>query len=263
MKILVRSLIISSIIILNTLLPANAGQTTQEFTTQQRTQVEKIVHDYLLNNPQIIVEAATKLQHQQESQSEQNAKQAIIAHSNVLFNSSTTPVIGNPKGKVTLVEFFDYQCPYCKRVESILMDLISKNPDLRVVLKEWPLFGETSDFTARAALAAMQQNKYLPFHTALMQAKGHFENSEQVLTIAKATNLDITKLQNDMNSKSVISELKTNLMLATNLGINGTPAFIIAKTPATGSTLKPDQIAFIPGIADLKTLQKAIEKVSK
>lgn len=262
MKSLFSLLIISSIIIFNAFLSANAGQTMQEFTPQQRTQVEKIVRDYLLNNPQIILEAATKLQQQQESQSEQKARQAIIAHSDVLFNSSTTPVIGNPKGKVTLVEFFDYQCPYCKRAESILMDLISKNPNLCVVLKEWPLFGETSDFTARAALASLQQNKYLPFHTALMQAKGHFENSEQVLTIAKATGLDITKLQNDMNSKTIVSELKTNLMLATNLGINGTPAFIIAKTPASGSTLKPDQIVFIPGIADSKTLQKAIKKVS-
>jgi len=235
---------------------------SNDFTSAQQTQIEKIIHDYLLKNPQILEEVAAKLQAQGEEQAKQQTRKAVDQYSNALFYSPGSPVLGNPKGSVTLVEFFDYQCPYCKRVTPMLTKLISTNPNLRVVLKEFPIFGETSDYASRAALAALLQNKYLPMHNALMQIKGHFSNTEQILAAAKAAGLDVDKLQKDMAKPEVFQELKTNMALANALGINATPAFIIAKTPAQGSAPEKGKTFFVPGGVDFKIMNELIAKAA-
>jgi protein-disulfide isomerase len=229
---------------------------TTQFTTAQQQEIQTIIHDYLLNNPQILLEAAGKLQQQTDKQNQEKIAKILASNANALLHAPNTPIFGNPKGAVTLVEFFDYQCSYCKKMSPAITKLAQTNPNLRIVMKEWPVFGESSDFAARAALASQLQNKYPAFHQALMATKGRLTNQD-VLTVAKNSGLDVDKLQIDMLSKPVMSELKSNLMLAHALQLIGTPAFIITKTDGNPK----NKIIFIPGAADIESLQKAIKTV--
>ena len=242
---------------------AATADTTNGFTSTQQTQIKNIVHDYLTQNPQVILEAINKLQTQQEQQAKEQGQKAAVKYASVLFNASSSPVMGNPNGKITLVEFFDYQCPYCKRTSPLLNELIKTTPDLRVVMKEWPILSEGSALAARAALAAQQQNKYAALHNAFMADKVQL-NKDEILTIAKQNGLDVTKLETAMNSPTVMNELKSNLMLATALGFSGTPAFIIAKTSADKNhSLVTDKIAILPGSVTLDALKQTINKLEK
>lgn len=229
---------------------------TSQFSPAQQTQIQNIVHDYLLSNPEVLLEAVGKLQEQTDKKNQQKVAKVIESNANALLNAPNTPIFGNPKGTVTLVEFFDYQCPYCKKMSGPLTKLAQSNSNLRIVMKEWPVFGESSEFAARAAIASQLQNKYPAFHQALMNTKGHLTIPD-VLTVAKNTGLDMTKLQADMNSKPVMNELKNNLMLARALQLIGTPAFIITKSDGNPQ----NKIIFIPGAADIESLQKAIKTV--
>lgn len=229
---------------------------TNQFNAAQQEQIQTIVHDYLLNNPQVLLEAVGKLQEQNDKQNQQKIAKVLETNANALLHAPNSPVFGNPKGTVTLVEFFDYQCPYCKKMSGPITKLAETNPNLRIVMKEWPVFGESSDFAARAALAAQLQNKYPAFHAALMATKGHL-TQEDILKVAKNTGLDMDKLQIDMLSKPVMNELKSNLMLVHALQLIGTPAFIITKTDGNPK----NKIIFIPGAADIESLQKAIKAV--
>lgn len=230
--------------------------TNSSFTPEQQKQIQNIVHDYLLKNPQILLETVGKLQEQTDSQNQQRTQKVVSSYSGSLLNSPNTPILGNPNGKVTLIEFFDYQCPYCKKMTPALTKLAQTNPNLRIAMKEWPVFGEESEFAARAAIAANIQNKYLPFHEALMQTKGHI-SKQQVLSIAKSVGLNMTQLETDMNSKAVTDELKNNTMLSHALQLIGTPAFIVVRTNSSDK----DKIVFIPGAAEPEQLQKAIQTV--
>jgi len=228
------------------------------FTPAQRAQIESILHDYLLNHPDILVQVAQKLQQQQNDQMQQQAMKAVGTQTQALFNSPNSPVAGNPKGKVTLVEFFDYQCPHCKSVEPAVMELLKTEPNLRVVYKEFPIFGAGSQFASQAALAAQLQGKYPAFHAALMKAKAPF-SEEEILNTAKSVGLDIDKLKSDMTQPSIKQELADNLQLANALGLPGTPGFIIAPTP-TGNTAPPsNKVSVIPGDASLAMLVHSVQ----
>lgn len=224
------------------------------FTPAQQTQIQTIVHDYLLNNPQLVMEMVQKLQ-------QGKIQQAVSENSQALFFAPTSPVIGNPKGNVTLVEFLDYQCPHCKHVDPLVSQLLSSDANLRVVFKELPIFGEPSEFAARAALAAALQGKYAALHNALIQAKAPFTDV-QLLGIAKTVGLDVSKLQADMSSAAITQELKNNRQLADALNLPGTPAFVIVSTPET-ATATPTRILFIPGDTDFKTLKKNVAAARK
>lgn len=231
-----------------------------QFTPSQKTQVETIIHDYLLKNPQLIMESVEKLRAQEDKKTQQQVQQTISKYAKELFHASTSPVLGNANGDISVIVFSDYQCPYCKRISPMVDAAIKDNKNLRVVFKELPVFGENSEFAARAALAAQQQGKYLNLHEGLMQSKGQLSNAKTI-DIAKNTGLDMTKLKTDMSSDAVADELKRNLMLANALQLSGTPAFIVAKTP-TSSTTK-GQVFLIPGAIDQKTLQKVLDQLSK
>lgn len=242
---------------------AASADTTNNFNAAQQTQIKNIVHDYLTQNPQIILEAIKKLQTDQEQQAKEQGQKAAVKYANALFNASSSPVMGNPNGKITLVEFFDYQCPYCKHMSPLLNELIKTTPELRVVLKEWPILSEGSAMAARAALAAQQQNKYAALHNAFMSDKVQL-NKDEILSIAKQNGLDVTKLEIAMNSPTVMNELKSNLMLATALGFSGTPAFVIAKTsPDKSHSPVTGKIAILPGSVTLDALKQTIGKLEK
>ncbi|WED42281.1 DsbA family protein [Legionella cardiaca] len=238
---------------------ASPSNTSDTMSAAQKKEIEKVIHDYLVNNPEVLLEASQALQQKQQQAMQQQAQAAIKENANQLFNDSLT-VVGNPKGNVTLVEFFDYQCIHCKKMASVISDLIKKNNNLRVVYKEFPIFGKSSDMASRAALAAAMQGKYKEMHEALIKQDKRL-NADIVMNTAKSLGLDMAKLKTDMESKTVTDALDANRQLAEKLHLMGTPAFIIAATPA--GQLKEDTTpTFIPGAASEESLQELIKKAA-
>ncbi len=238
-------------------LAAAADTNTSNLSDTQTKQIEKLVHDYLVNNPEVLLEASQALQQKQQQTMQVQAQAAIQTNADQVFNDSLS-VAGNPKGNVTLVEFFDYQCSHCKTMEPVINGLIKQNPNLRVVYKEFPIFGNTSEEASKAALAAAMQGKYLALHSALLKLDGRL-TSEMIMDAAKSAGLDLAKLKTDMDSKTVTDALEANRQLAEKLHLMGTPAFIVAATPQ--GKMKPGSTpAFIPGAASEKTLQDLVKK---
>lgn len=264
-RIVLGSFIVSTLCI--TAFPAWAN--SDNFNTTQKKEIENIIGNYLVNNPEILVKASQALQQRQEEQMVSQAKGAIQKHSSQLFNSNS-PIAGNPKGKVTLVEFFDYQCVHCRHMSSVIQQLVQNNKDLRVVYKEFPIFGGASEYAAKVALALNKQNKYAPFHDAVL-------NSEERLTekginrLAQQTGADMTALRKTLADPNLQKELQANTKLAQSLGIVGTPAFIVAPTPTNASggrqplnnkddLLKADNVYFIPSAVGVEVLQEFVNK---
>lgn len=225
------------------------------FNATQKQAIEQIVHDYLVQHPEVLVEASQALQMKQQTMMLKQAETAIPANAEALIHSSTSPVAGNAKGAVTVVEFFDYQCPHCKSMLPIIQSLIDANKDVRVVYKQMPIFGADSEFASRAALASEKQGKYDVFHAALMKSQGRLPN-QTVLDIAKSVGIDTNRLEADMKQADITKEINDNGQLAEKIGIHGTPAFIIISQE--GGKVE-DQ--FIPGETTQAALQNAVNTV--
>lgn len=230
---------------------------TNTFTPEQKTAIEQIVHDYLVAHPTVLIEATQALQKQQQQEMVSRAESAIKDNAKSLFNQAESPVIGNPKGNVTLIEFFDYQCSVCQNMAPIIDNLIKNNPNLRVVFKEWPIFGKTSAYAAKAALASVKQGKFAAFYNALITNQGHL-TQEKILILAKTVNLNVEQLKKDIKNPAFDAELKHNLKLAEAMRLIGTPAFIIARTP--NGVYTDNKTYFVPGGAQEETLQELIKK---
>ena len=231
------------------------------FGDGQKKQIEKIIHDYLLNNPQILVEVSQKLQEQQQKDMqamEKKAEKTIPKLARKLFNDKDSPSMGDANAPVTIVEFFDYQCSHCKDMSEVLDGLSKKNKDIRVVYKEFPIFGNASMEAARAALAANMQGKYAAMHDALMNTSNPLTD-KKVMEAAKTAGLDIKKLKIDMQGEVVKEELEENLMLSQKLGLMGTPAFVVGHTQKGSKTDVP--VFFVPGATSEEMLQSYIEKM--
>ena len=194
----------------------------------QREQIESVIRDYLERNPEVVQKALATLQQREAEAQQKRQQEAIAAHAKELYEDKASPVGGNPKGSVTLVEFFDYSCPHCKHSEPAVKSALEQEGAggaLRVVYKELPILGPGSLYAARAALAAEKQGKYAPLHAALMTSDTIDEGSVQAL--AKQVGLDVPKLLKDMDSPEIAQAIDGNSQLAAALEIQGTPAFII------------------------------------
>lgn len=207
---------------------------------------EERVRTYLLQHPEVIIEALQEYDRRQKADAEQRQKQAIVEHRDDLIAAPGDPVAGNSAGAVTVVEFFDYRCPYCKAVARDMIATLQAEGDVRIVFKEFPILGPDSQMAAKAALAADKQGKYLAFHQALMDHKGVLDR-DALEDIAEDTGLDVELLLIDMDSAEVETVIARNMALADTLEIGGTPAFII------GDTL-------VPGALDMKTLKELVAK---
>lgn len=195
--------------------------------------VKRLALEAILENPEIVMQAVEILQ-KREAEAEANAAQGALSnHRDMLENDSNAPVMGNPAGDVTIVEFFDYNCPYCKRAASVVKKVIGDDAKVRVVYREWPILGEGSVFAARAALAARQQGKYEEFHWALMDLKGRATEAS-VMKVARDIGLDEEKLREDMEAPEVSSHINLSMALASELGFSGTPSFVIGDALAPG-----------------------------
>jgi protein-disulfide isomerase len=201
-------------------------------------QVVAIVHNYLTKNPEILVEMTTELdKRQQDEQAAQQGK-AISDNADALFRSSKSFSAGNPDGDVTVVEFFDYNCGYCRRAMPEVVKLIDNDDKVKLVLKELPIFGEDSEAAAKGALAAHKQGKYFEMHQKLFAEPGK-ANKDKVLRIANELGLDVPKLEADMQSDEVEEELAEARGLAQQLGLQGTPLYLIGDRIIPGA---PDDL---------------------
>lgn len=196
--------------------------------------VEAIIARYMVENPEVLVRAFEALERQQIAAQEAETSAALAEIGDQLRQAPTSPVVGNPDGDVTLVEFFDYRCGYCKQVAPSLAELIHQDGDLRVVMKELPILSPESMVAAQAALAANMQGRYWDFHMALMRARGQL-TERRIMQIAEELGLDTERLARDMESDAVTAELEANRQLASQLGITGTPAFVIGDQVVPGA----------------------------
>ncbi len=208
-----------------------------------RAAIEAIVREYILEHPEIITEALDLLQQREEMAELERQRAALVAQHDAIFNSQS-PVMGNPNGDVTLVEFFDYQCGFCKRVLDDVFAVAEDDPGLRVIFKDLPILGPASTVAARASLAARNQGLYSEYHNALMGHRGQLSEA-LIFDIAADVGLDVDRLRRDMDAPEIRDELNANIRLAQQLGIRGTPAFVIGDEVVPGARSLQEIEAFI------------------
>jgi protein-disulfide isomerase len=230
------AVVLAAFVLAAGLVPNEAFAQVETLTPAQRQAIEAAVGDYLRNNPEIVIEAINILRQREQVSGAAQTRNVIAARGPELFNDSATPVAGNPDGDVTLVEFFDYRCGYCKRVYPTIKKLIEDDGNIRFVFKEFPILGPASVYAARAALASHGQGKYQEFHDALMAAKGGL-TEDGVLRIADSVGLDRGKLLEEMsrNEAEYDRVFAKNRDLAQALKINGTPAFVAGDVVLRGA----------------------------
>ena len=214
-------------------LSSDARAQTQRVATD-REAVERIVKEYLLANPEIIADAIQVLRQRQNAEKLARAKAAIAENEEKLLAHPMSPVSGKADGDVTVVEFFDYQCGYCRRALPVMVELLETDANVRVVWKEFPILGPVSVFAARAAMASERQGKYHDFHVRLMGAKDKL-TEKRVLAVAAETGLDVGRLRRDMEDPAITAYIEETQALARAIGIGGTPAFVIDGTLVPGA----------------------------
>ncbi len=208
---------------------------------ERKAEIEALVRDYILQHPEIILESVAIMQAREDAAKNAAAKQALVDNRDALERDPADPVLGNPDGDVTIVEFFDYQCGYCKTMLKPLMELIEEDGNIRLVLKEFPILSPTSETAALASLAADRQDKYEDFHTALLGLRGRL-TPEAIFQVALETGLDAEKLKADMQDPALQAQVRKSFELAQALSIQGTPAFTIGSHVVPGAVSK-EQLA--------------------
>jgi protein-disulfide isomerase len=224
----------------------------KDFSDAQKAAIEDVVKNYLTQkHPEIVMEAVQELQKRQQEVSQAKSEEAVTSQHDKIYNSATTPVGGNPKGDVTVVEFFDYQCPYCKMAHKVVQDLLKNDKNVKFIYEEYPILGPASTTAAKAALASVKQDKYIKYHDALMDAP--FSHNQRpadddalVYKTAKDVGLDVEKLKKDMAEASNDKMIEDNINLGKEVGVNGTPMFIIG-----------DKV--YPGALQADALKKAVD----
>ena len=195
--------------------------------------IKELVLEAIRENPGIVFEAAQLFEEQQQANQALVAAQVLATEREALERDPNAPVLGNPDGDVTVVEFFDYNCPYCRRVKPHMEALLAADSNVRVVYREWPILGEGSVFAARAALASRNQGKYEEFHWAMMELSGRAEEAS-VMRAAEDIGLDVVQLRRDMNAPEIDEHIATSMRLSRAMGFSGTPSFVIGDSLAPG-----------------------------
>ncbi|WP_306006481.1 DsbA family protein [Aquicoccus porphyridii] len=234
-----KKLISMIVIALSLALPLQAA--TQDLSEDR---VRELVLETIRENPEIVMEAVAILEARQAEAQAATQAEVLSRERDTLERDPNAPVLGNPEGDVTVVEFFDYNCPYCRRVKPEIEALLEADPNVRLVYREWPILGEGSVFAAGAALAAREQGLYEEFHWAMMGMTGRAEESS-VLRIAEDIGLDVAQLRRDMEAQEIDAHIETSMRLAQALGITGTPSFVIGD-------------ALVPGVVDVDKLHSLV-----
>ena len=221
MRAVLRTLLLSMLVLWSVDAAAHAA----EFNDNQRQEIETVVKNYLLTHSELLREMMQILEQKEKLAEEEQRKDGLVKNADQVFRDKADFVAGNPNGNVTMVEFFDYNCPWCKRAFPEVMALLDEDKELKFVLKEFPILGPDSEYAAKAAIAAGKQGKYLKMHTALYQHEGKVTN-EVVDEIATGLGLNMDQLKKDMDDPEAAKIIARNRELAQSLAISGTPAFI-------------------------------------
>ncbi len=219
------------------------------FTPAQQQELQKLIHDYLQNHPEAVIDALKAEKQKEEAATAENRRKAIAQNRSALLSDPDSAVGGNPKGDVTLVEFFDYRCPYCKQMEPTMQALIKEDGKLRIVYKEFPILGPVSVFASRVAIASRKQGKYEEFRSQMISLKGNIDQ-DSVMKVAASSGLDLARLKTDMAAPEVDKIIQRNYALAEALGIDGTPGLVVGN-------------AINDGAADLDGLRRMIAAARK
>lgn len=239
-----RIALLSSLIATSLPLISPSARADDSFTAAQRKEIVEIVRQALKQDPSILSDAVTALRAQGEAAQQAASLKAVHDNTNQLKNNPDV-VLGNPRASLTVVEFYDPRCPYCRKVLPIIDQLVKDEPDIQVIEKVIPVLGPNSQLEAQALLAATRQNAYLKFQRALMTDSGT-PSMDRIRTIARSVGLDSDRLEKDMNGPEVAARLRANLELASKVGVDGTPTFIIGEK------------TIIPGAASENDLRAAI-----
>jgi len=219
-------------------LPAASVTQAQTFSSTQRQEIEAIIKDYLIAHPEVIKEVMTELERRQQEAEAEKRRATLEENKATLFRSPHQVVLGNPKGNVTMVEFFDYNCGFCKRAMADMLDLLKTDPNLKFVLKEFPVLGEGSVQAAHVAVAARMQDptgkKYLDFHQKLLGSRGQADRA-RALAVAKEVGFDMARIEKDMSSDEVKKTIEESMRLADALGVNGTPSYVVGGEVVVGA----------------------------
>lgn len=224
--------------------PVNAAAGAPSAEALNKAAAKQMLREVLKENPDILMEALDNLRKQMETGQASASRDNLVRLRQELERDPDTFVAGNPLGDITIVEFFDYRCGYCKQAQPDIQKLVKQDGRIRLALKEFPILGPDSLIASRAAIAAMRQDKYAPFHDALMASQGPLSET-RVLRIASDIGIDAARLRRDMDDPKIEKIIGRNHEIAESLGISGTPSFII------GDTL-------VPGVADLEKLRELV-----
>lgn len=228
-----RAALIAAALVLS---PLAAG--AQSLSDAQRVEIEGIIKKYLIAHPEVIAEALGELEKRQTEAAAERHRKAVKEHAETIFNSPRHVVIGNRKGDVNLVEFFDYNCGYCKRAMKDMLDLMKSDSSIRVVLKEFPVLGQQSVEAATVAVAVRMQDadgkKYLEFHQKLLTGRGQADKA-RAMAVAKEVGLDMARLEKDMAGPEIRATLAESFKLADALGLSGTPAYVVGEEVVVGA----------------------------
>jgi protein-disulfide isomerase len=211
-----------------------AAPVPSTLTADQRREFEALIKDYLLRNPEVMIEVQANLEAKMEKINAEKMAVSLKENAKELFRSASAPVAGNPQGDITVIEFFDYNCGYCKKALPDLAAVIQGDKNVRVVLKEFPILSKGSEEAAKIALAAKMQGKYWDFHQAMLNLQGQ-ANEASALKVAEKVGIDMGKLKKDMVSAEVKKEIDDTRALATKMGISGTPHFLVGDRVVAGA----------------------------
>ncbi|MGA2127073.1 MAG: DsbA family protein [Xanthobacteraceae bacterium] len=210
----------------------------QGFSEGQRGEIENIIKEYLVGHPEVLQDALAEMEKRQAAAETEKHKTAVKDYSQALFDSSRQVTLGNPQGDVTMVEFFDYNCGYCKRALADMLDLIKNDPKLKVVLKEFPVLGAGSVEAAQVAVAVRMQDKtgkkYLDFHQKLLGGRGQADRA-RALAVAKEVGIDMARLEKDLAGDEIKATIDESMKLAEALGLNGTPSYVVGTDVVVGA----------------------------
>lgn len=191
-----------------------------------RADVELIIKEYIQNNPEVILDSVEAYGRKQENVSQEERQKAVDAHIDWALNNDKLPIAGNPDGDVTIVEFYDYNCGYCKKAMSDVTTLLEEDKNVKFVFIEMPILGRTSELAARWAIAADKQGHFLEYHIGLMQNRGPIDE-DTLEKLARDIGMDVTQMRKDAQSEETSRLIAEKSAKASAMGISGTPAFII------------------------------------
>lgn len=228
---------------------STTAKDTKSGSTASPDVADAAIERYIRAHPEVIEQSLQAMEAKREAEQKERQKVALKTKQNELLHDPLSPISGNPKGEITLVEFYDYRCGFCKKAASAVTELQKVDPRVRVVYKDFPILGEPSELAAKAALASYAQGKHQAFHEALLESHADM-TKESLLKIAARVGLDTKRLEADMANPKWQSVIAKNRALARELGISGTPGFIV------GNEL-------VPGWLDLNGLKELIARAGQ